>query len=288
MKRHALRVAAIALCCARKSPRILVSGDHGTGSYDEVNAMRRYLEGHGVPAEHIFMDHAGFTTYDTLYRAREVFGVRRAVVVTQRFHLTRSLFVADALGIDAEGVVADRRPYTLASLVRSNVREVGARVKAAVQSLATPLPRYLGPRIPRGMVGSTSGSVLNTRSRGRWTTPRVCSDDFGFGSIDVNDDAIVDVVIRPCVAAETSEPDRYPSTVSLGDAALGDFGVAQPLPGCDVLNIPPARVRAVGVDDLNCDGVTDVIASSGTSRFVLLGGPGGLSAARCAAAPATP
>lgn len=141
---------ALSLYRARKAPRILVSGDHGTGSYDEVNAMRRYLEGQGVPAEHIFMDHAGFTTYDTLYRARDVFGVRRAVVVTQRFHLTRSLFVADALGLDAEGVVADRRPYTLGSLVRSNVREVGARVKAAVQALATPRPRYLGPRIPIG------------------------------------------------------------------------------------------------------------------------------------------
>lgn len=142
--------AALALYRARKAPRILVSGDHGTESYDEVNAMRRYLEARGVPAEHIFMDHAGFTTYDTLYRARDIFGVRRAVVVTQRFHLTRSLFVASALGLDAEGFVADRRPYTLGSLVRSNVREVGARVKAAVQALATPRPRYLGPRIPIG------------------------------------------------------------------------------------------------------------------------------------------
>lgn len=141
---------ALALYRARKAPRILVSGDHGTESYDEVNAMRRYLEGHGVPAEHIFMDHAGFTTYDTLYRARDVFGVRRAVVVTQRFHLSRSLFVANALGLDADGVVADRRPYTFGSLVRSNVREVGARVKAAVQTLATPRPRFLGPRIPIG------------------------------------------------------------------------------------------------------------------------------------------
>ncbi|MDO9020940.1 MAG: ElyC/SanA/YdcF family protein [Deltaproteobacteria bacterium] len=142
--------AALALYRAGKAPRILVSGDHGTESYDEVNAMRRYLEARGVPAAHIFMDHAGFTTYDTLYRARDVFGVRRAVVVTQRFHLTRSLFVANALGLDAEGFVADRRPYTLGSLVRSNVREVGARVKAAVQALATPRPRYLGPRIPIG------------------------------------------------------------------------------------------------------------------------------------------
>ncbi len=142
--------AALALYRAGRAPRILVSGDHGTTAYDEVNAMRRYLEAEGVPAAHIFMDHAGFTTYDTLYRARDVFGVRRAVVVTQRFHLTRSLFVADALGVDVEGVVADRRPYTVASLVRSNVREVGARVKAAVETFASPRPRYLGPRIPIG------------------------------------------------------------------------------------------------------------------------------------------
>lgn len=142
--------AALALYRAGKAPRILVSGDHGTRGYDEVNAMRRYLEAAGVPPEHVFMDHAGFTTYDTLYRAREVFGVRRAVVVTQRFHLTRSLFVAGALGLDVEGVAADRRPYTVASLVRSNVREVGARVKAAVETLASPRPRFLGPRIPIG------------------------------------------------------------------------------------------------------------------------------------------
>lgn len=142
--------AALALYRAGRAPRILVSGDHGTRGYDEVNAMRRYLEARGVPPEHVFMDHAGFTTYDTLYRARDVFGVRRAVVVTQRFHLTRSLFVAGALGLDAEGVVADRQPYTVASLVRSNVRELGARVKAAVVALTTPRPRMLGPRIPIG------------------------------------------------------------------------------------------------------------------------------------------
>lgn len=142
--------AALALYREGRAPRILVSGDHGTRGYDEVNAMRRYLEAAGVPAAHIFMDHAGFTTYDTLYRARDVFGLRRAVVVTQRFHLTRSLFVADALGLDVEGVVADRRPYTVSSLVRSNVREVGARVKAAVETIASPRPRFLGPRIPIG------------------------------------------------------------------------------------------------------------------------------------------
>ncbi len=118
--------------------------------------MRRYLEAGGVPAAHVFMDQAGFTTYDTLYRARDVSGVRRAVVVTQRFHLTRSLFVADALGLDVEGVVADRRPYTIASLVRSNVREVGARVKAAVETVASPRPGHLGPRILIGGDGRVS------------------------------------------------------------------------------------------------------------------------------------
>ena len=140
--------AALALYRDGKVPRILVSGDHGTARYDEVSAMARYLEARGVPAEHIFLDHAGFTTYDTLYRARAVFGVGRAIVVTQRFHLTRALFVASALGLPAEGVVADQRPYTRRSLLRSNLREVGARVKAFAEVILHRPPRFLGPLLP--------------------------------------------------------------------------------------------------------------------------------------------
>lgn len=140
--------AALALYRDGTVPRILVSGDHGTREYDEVNAMANYLEARGVPARHIFLDHAGFTTYDTLYRARAVFGVGRAIVVTQRFHLTRALFVASALGLPAEGLVADRTPYTARSLVRSNLREVGARVKAFAEVILHRRPRYLGPVLP--------------------------------------------------------------------------------------------------------------------------------------------
>lgn len=140
--------AALALYRDGTVPRILVSGDHGTPTYDEVNAMARYLEARGVPPEHIFLDHAGFTTYDTLYRARAVFGVGRAIVVTQRFHLSRALFVASALGLPAEGMVADRAPYTARSLVRSNLREVGARVKAFAEVILHRRPRFLGPVLP--------------------------------------------------------------------------------------------------------------------------------------------
>lgn len=149
--------AALALYRDGVAPRILVSGDHGTPGYDEVTVMARYLEARGVPAEHVFLDHAGFTTYDTMYRARAVFGVGRAVVVTQRFHLGRALFVASALGLSAEGVAADRRPYTRGSLVRSNVREVGARVKALAEVILHRPPRFLGAPLPIG------GDGRNTR-----------------------------------------------------------------------------------------------------------------------------
>lgn len=140
--------AALALYRDGTVPRILVSGDHGTRWYDEVTAMARYLEARGVPPEHIFLDHAGFTTYDTLYRARAVFGVGRAIVVTQRFHLGRALFVASALGLPAEGMAADRSPYNARNLVRSNLREVGARVKAFAEVILHRRPRYLGPMLP--------------------------------------------------------------------------------------------------------------------------------------------
>lgn len=110
--------------------RILVSGDHRTAAYDEPNAMRRYLEGQGIPAEAVFMDHAGFDTYSSMWRAKNVFGASRVVVVTQRFHLPRALFVARALGMEAEGSAADRRPYRGSAWLE--VREVASRTKALV------------------------------------------------------------------------------------------------------------------------------------------------------------
>lgn len=132
---------------AGKVKKLLLTGDHGRTAYDEVNSMRRYALSKGVPPEDIFMDHAGFNTYDSMYRARDVFEVKSAIIVTQKFHLARSVYTARALGIDAVGVPADKHIYMKAALF--DAREVLARVKAFVQiHVAHPKPRFLGPKIP--------------------------------------------------------------------------------------------------------------------------------------------
>lgn len=139
--------AALELYQTGKVERILVSGDHGQSQYDEVNAMREWLLAHGVPNKDIFMDHAGFRTYDTMRRAKEVFQIDSAIICTQEYHLPRSLRLAEYAGIDAVGVVADRRVYPHA---RGNaVREFAAR-QAAFLDMLNPWsnPRHLGPPIP--------------------------------------------------------------------------------------------------------------------------------------------
>lgn len=126
--------------------RILMSGDHGQDDYDEVNSMKRYAVAAGVPADDIFMDHAGFSTYESMARARQVFKVRRAVVVTQKYHLYRAVFLARAMGITAYGVAADRRPYE--NDLYNNAREALARTKDLVMAILKPDPTYLGDPIP--------------------------------------------------------------------------------------------------------------------------------------------
>lgn len=125
--------------------KLLLSGDHGRVDYDEVNAMRAFCEARGVPKHDLFLDHAGFDTYDSLYRARDIFGVERLVVVTQRFHLPRALYIARALGLQAEGVEADRRPYQ--DLAYLEIRELGARLKAFKDVQLRRNPVHLGPPI---------------------------------------------------------------------------------------------------------------------------------------------
>jgi SanA protein len=139
--------AALDVYRAGKVRKILVSGDHGAPEYDEVAAMRAWLEARGVPPEDVFSDHAGFRTLDTMVRAAEVFGVDGAVVCTQEFHLARSVYLARRAGIDAVGVPADRRVYRGERL--SRVRETYARAAAFVDTrvLGTG-PRFVGPRIP--------------------------------------------------------------------------------------------------------------------------------------------
>lgn len=139
----------IALYKSGKVSKILVSGDHGTKKYDEVNTIRNYMIKQGVPAEDIFMDHAGFDTYSSMYRARDVFKVTSLIVVTQEFHLPRAIFLAKQLGLDAAGLVADAQQYTAKSRRFSAVREVPACVKAFLEgSIFQPEPHFLGEVIP--------------------------------------------------------------------------------------------------------------------------------------------
>lgn len=145
----------LALYRARKVKRILVSGDHGSEAYDEVNAMRAWLLERGVAEADVFMDHAGFRTNDTMQRARRVFEVKDAIVVTQRFHLSRAVYLAHLAGIDAVGVVADRRRYQGERY--NSFREAIARTSAFLEAtvLGTE-PRFLGESIPiTGDAGKT-------------------------------------------------------------------------------------------------------------------------------------
>lgn len=128
------------------SEKIIVSGDHGTKGYDEVNVMKNYLIDAGVPSEDIFMDHAGFSTYESIYRAREIFCVQRIVIVTQKYHLYRALYISDAFEIDAVGVPAAEVRY-YGQLYR-DAREILARAKDWVYTVTRPKPTYLGEKIP--------------------------------------------------------------------------------------------------------------------------------------------
>lgn len=142
---HDRLAEGLALYRAGRVKRIVVSGDHGRPDYDEPNAMRSWLEARGVPPSAIFMDHAGFDTYSSVWRAKHVFGASRLVIVTQRFHLPRALWVARSLGMEAEGAAADRRLYRGAAWFE--VREVISRTKAFVDVAGGRRPRHVGPRI---------------------------------------------------------------------------------------------------------------------------------------------
>ena len=131
---------------AGKVKKILVSGDHGTWKYDEPDTMRQALVRDGVAPEDVFEDHAGFDTWATMVRARSIFGVRDAVVVTQGFHLPRALYLADAAGIDATGLTADLQAWGYQGR-KSEVREVLSRVKA-VADVTLDTAAMAGPKIP--------------------------------------------------------------------------------------------------------------------------------------------
>lgn len=137
------------------SDRILMSGDHGSKEYDEVNIMKQYAIEKGVSSSHIFMDHAGFSTYESLYRAKEIFQAKKIIIVTQEYHMYRALYIAKALGIDAYGVTSDPRTYV--GQEYRELREMAARLKDFAYAMVKPKPTYLGASIPV----SGNGDITN-------------------------------------------------------------------------------------------------------------------------------
>jgi SanA protein len=135
---------AIELYKSGKASKILVSGDNSTLSHNEVNPVRLYLLSKDIPDQDIFLDHAGFDTYSTMYRARDIFGVSSILISTQSFHLPRAVFIARWLGIKAYGVDSDEGHI----LFRNYVREMFASEKAVLNLVMHRKPKYLGDKIP--------------------------------------------------------------------------------------------------------------------------------------------
>ena len=139
------------------SDKIIMSGDHGREEYDEVNTMKNYAIENGVLSEDIFMDHAGFSTYESIYRAKEIFKAKKIVIVTQKYHLYRALYIANKLGIEAYGVGSDPRQYVGATY--REIREIMARDKDFVKCIFKLKPTYLGDTIPV----SGNGDITNDK-----------------------------------------------------------------------------------------------------------------------------
>lgn len=128
------------------APKILMSGDHGRKSYDEVNVMKEYAMSMGVTEEDIFMDHAGFSTYESIYRAKEIFLAENIILVTQKYHLYRGLYISEKLGVNALGACADYHTYIGQN--GRDLREIVARFKDFLNCFIKPKPKYLGEAIP--------------------------------------------------------------------------------------------------------------------------------------------
>lgn len=128
------------------SERLLLSGDHSRADYNEVGAMKEYMVSRGIDKSAVFTDHAGFDTYDTMYRAKEIFKAKRVIIVTQGFHLSRAVFIAKALGLDAYGVDCDTGRFGRNPM--NDLREIAARPKYVLEAIFKPEPEYLGEAIP--------------------------------------------------------------------------------------------------------------------------------------------
>ena len=144
----------IALYFAGAAPKIIMSGDNGTESYNECWAMKQYAISQGVPSEDVFCDHAGFSTYETMYRARHVFGADRVVIATQTYHLYRAVYDAQGVGMEAIGVPSDYGEYVNQSWY--DIREVFARSKDFFQVLFSVPSTFVGDPISLDQSGDVT------------------------------------------------------------------------------------------------------------------------------------
>ena len=135
-------LTAIEIYNSGLTKKILVSGDHEYSDYDEVNVMKNYLKENGIPSEDIFMDHAGLSSYDSIYRTKKIFKANKVIIVTQKYHLYRSLYIAKRLNLKAYGISATKREYLGQS--KRDIREIMARIKDFFKCIAKPEPEYLG------------------------------------------------------------------------------------------------------------------------------------------------
>lgn len=139
------------------SKYIVMSGDHHKESHDEVNVMKNYAIDNNVPSDKIFMDHAGISTYDSIYRAKEIFGLEKILVVTQKYHLYRAIYIAKSLGIETDGVDAEVKKYS--GNLKREIREVLARDKDVVKCLLKPTSSIMGEAV----AVSGSGNITNDK-----------------------------------------------------------------------------------------------------------------------------
>lgn len=130
------------------SQKLLMSGDHGTDEYDEVNNMKQYCVDNGIAPDVIFLDHAGFSTYESMYRARDIFKAQKIIIVTQGYHLYRAVYIARSLGLDAYGVASDLQDYSTYTNIKNTMRESLARIKDFFTCIVKPEPTYLGDAVP--------------------------------------------------------------------------------------------------------------------------------------------
>lgn len=143
---------AIMLYEIGKVSKILVSGDNATTDYNEVNPVGRYLLAAGIPAQDIFLDHAGFDTYSTMYRAQAIFKASSVIVVSQDFHLPRAVFIGRHLGMSTYGVVAEGSPGS----PYDYLREIPASDKALLDLIVGRIPQFLGSPFPLAGSGTST------------------------------------------------------------------------------------------------------------------------------------